>query len=545
MIHTMSYFKTLMSLFSSVFCSENRRRMAKTINLFKRDSSDQSVEKDNAPSVDSKRILKIDVGVEETKLWLAFITYLGYGVLVLAGLIRDAIQYLCGNVNQKPRNQNGFKSLMPIYENFFTRNIFSCARHLFGRPLKSIPAVTMDVYNLGRHEKCNMVTLSSENRVARGVINIGSYNYLGFAERNSFSEPHVIECVRKNGVATCCPNGQIGQFRIQREMEKMMAKFLKKEDCVAFGMGFATNSTNIGSLVSKQCLILSDQYNHSSIVLGSRMSGATIKIFPHNDIIALEQILRDSIVYGQPRTRRPWRKILIIVEGVYSMEGTICNLPELIRLKKKYKAYLYLDEAHSIGAVGPNGGGVADLLGCDTADIDIMMGTFTKSFASSGGYIASSKAVIDHIRNTSHAVLYASAMSPPICEQIACSLKVMTGIERPGDGQRRFKALAENTAYFRRRLKELGYVVYGHDASPVVPLLVFMPGKIRYLGEELLNRGIALVVVGFPATNLVSARIRFCLSAGHTKEQLDYIISSLEEVETYAKLQYSRRSMKK
>ena len=135
-------------------------------------------------------------------------------------------------------------------------------------------------------------------------------------------------------------------------------------------------------------LIISDSINHNSIVTGARASGAKIRTFSHDDMEALENIVRRAIIEGQPRKRRPWEKILIIVEGVYSMEGDICDLKEVARIKKKYKCYLYLDEAHSIGAVGSTGRGVCEYAGVDTKDIDILMGTFTKSFGAIGGYIA-------------------------------------------------------------------------------------------------------------------------------------------------------------
>lgn len=160
-----------------------------------------------------------------------------------------------------------------------------------------------------------------------------------------------------------------------------------------FGMGFATNSLNIPTLISPGCLVVSDEKNHASIILGLRLSGAVTKVFNHNSMKDLERVLRDSIASGQPKTGKPWKKILIIVEGVFSMEGSIVKLPEIVALKKKYKAYIYLDEAHSIGATGPSGRGVLDLYGVDPKDIDILMGTFTKSFGSAGGYIAGSKVI--------------------------------------------------------------------------------------------------------------------------------------------------------
>jgi serine palmitoyltransferase len=202
-------------------------------------------------------------------------------------------------------------------------------------------------------------------------------------------------------------------------------------------------------------------------------------IFFTIDIEDLETLLRESIINGQDRTHRPWRKILIIVEGVYSMEGTIVRLPEVISLKKKYKAYLYLDEAHSIGAVGPTGRGVVDYWGCDPNDIDILMGTFTKSFGSCGGYIAGHRRLINHIRMNSYANCYASSMSPPIAQQIISSLRVISGEDGSGEGQRRIQQLAWNTHYFRERLIQMGFIVYGNNDSPVVPLMLCMPIKIK------------------------------------------------------------------
>lgn len=160
------------------------------------------------------------------------------------------------------------------------------------------------------------------------------------------------------------------------------------------------------------------------------------------------------------------------------MEGSVVRLPEIIALKKKYKAYLYLDEAHSIGAVGPTGRGVVDYWGCDARDVDIMMGTFTKSFGSAGGYIAGSKKLIDYLRMNSHANCYATSMSPPVTLQVIKSMETIMGKDGSFEGQRRIKQLAENTQYFRDKLIKMGFIVYGNQASPVVPVMLYMPSKI-------------------------------------------------------------------
>lgn len=161
------------------------------------------------------------------------------------------------------------------------------------------------------------------------------------------------------------------------------------------------------------------------------------------------------------------------------MEGSIVNLPKVIEIKKKYRCYLYLDEAHSIGALGKSGRGVVDYFGCNHNDVDILMGTFTKSFGSCGGYIAGSKKLIDHIRTYSHANCYASGMSGPIAQQILTSLRIISGKEEGGEGKKRIDQLAWNSHYFRERLVSMGFIVYGNNDSPIVPLMLYMPAKIR------------------------------------------------------------------
>lgn len=262
-------------------------------------------------------------------------------------------------------------------------------------------------------------------------------------------------------------------MEIHKKLERLVATFLDTEDALVVGMGFATNSLGIPAIVGRGCLILSDEYNHASLVAGSRLSGAVLRTFKHNDANDLEEKLVHHIIKGQPKTGRPWKKILIMVEGIYSMEGTITPLPRLIELKKKYKAYLFVDEAHSIGALGANGKGVIDYYNCDSKDVDILMGTFTKSFSAAGGYLAGKKELIDHLRAHAHSMTYGTNMAAPIAQQIITVLSAMHRKEE--DAIKRIKQLAYNTYYFRRRLMELGFEVRGHKDSPVVPLMTYAP----------------------------------------------------------------------
>lgn len=268
---------------------------------------------------------------------------------------------------------------------------------------------------------------------------------------------------------------------------------------------------------------------------GVRSSGATVWPFVHNSMIDLEEKLRTARLQGRPGCGRPWRKVIVVVEGIYSMEGDLCPLRQIVALKKAYGAYLYLDEAHSIGAVGPTGRGVCELLGVPTSEVDVMMGTFTKSFGSVGGYVAADEAAIAALRARSDGTLHACAMSPPAVQQVLSSLRVISQADGPESasgalGRAKLRALAQNVALFRQGLIDMGCEVLGDDGSPVVPIMLYHPLKMRNFSRELLARNIAVVVVGYPASPVLLERARFCVSAAHTPEQLAYALSSIREV---------------
>ena len=360
-------------------------------------------------------------------------------------------------------------------------------------------------------------------------MNLSSYNYLGFAQSEGPCADAVEASIAKYGVTTCSSRMEVGSLELHQEVEALVARFVGQEDSIVFSMGFATNSTTLPSLAGKGDLIISDELNHSSLVFGARLSGATIRVFKHNDAGALEEVLRNAIAQGQPRTHRPWKKILVVVEGLYSMEGNICNLVDIVELKQKYKFYLYVDEAHSIGALGPNGRGICDYYGIDPKLIDLCMGTFTKSFGAAGGYIAAKRDIINHLRLSSHSSVYAESMSVPVLKQVETSMRIIMGEIGGEEGRHRIQTLARNSRFFATELRKMGFIVYGHD-SPVIPLLLFHPAKIPAFSREMLARGVAVVVVGYPATPIITSRVRFCISAAHTLEDLEWALSHISEV---------------
>ena len=379
--------------------------------------------------------------------------------------------------------------------------------------------------------------------IVRRCLNLGSYNYLGFADDwNTTCGKEVIASLEDLPVSLSSSRSEIGTTKLHRDLENLVARFVNKEAAIVFNMGFNTNSTVIPALISGisgQDLIISDSLNHTSIVNGARASGASIRTFRHNDANNLEEILREAILMGRPRSRRPWNKILVIVEGVYSMEGEYCNLKAVSAICKKYKAYLYLDEAHSIGAMGISGRGCCEFAGVDPADVDILMGTFTKSFGGMGGYIAASKEVITHLKQSCAGMLYHNSLSPVVCQQILTSFTVIMGEDGTDIGKQKLQALKDNSNYFRMRLNEIGLQVLGNYDSPIMPVMLYHPTKIPSFSRECLKRGLAVVVVGFPAVPLLEARARFCISAGHSRTDLDYALKEIEEVAKICKIRYA------
>ena len=420
----------------------------------------------------------------ELPIFAAYTTYFGYAVLILCGHIRDLFAKIIGQGRYLRDTQNSpypsdnlrwYAPLLSSWENFYTRRLYHRIQDCFNRPIASNPGAQIHVLervsddgnktmtllgtlqdldndqqrrdytdpavdnsNSNRNKKSYFVEAANidqqqqqapaatgQGRVARACLNLGSYNYLGFADDWKVTcGKDVLNSLQDLPISTSSCRNEFGTTKLHREVEQVVARFLHKEDALALNMGFNTNCTTIPALTSRGDLLISDELNHTSIVNGARASGAAIRIFRHNDTKHLEDILRQAIIMGRPRTRRPWNKIMVIVEGIYSMEGEYCDLSNVVKVCKKFGAYIYLDEAHSIGAMGPSGRGCAEYCGVDTADIDIMMGTFTKSFGAMGGYIAGSKDVISFLRRRCAGSAYHNSLSPAVCQQVISSFKV-------------------------------------------------------------------------------------------------------------------------
>ncbi|PWY76324.1 serine palmitoyltransferase [Aspergillus heteromorphus CBS 117.55] len=478
-----------------------------------------------------------DPVIDDPPYFFALTTYVSFLLLIFLGHINDFLdKWFRSHAYRHLRPQNGYASLYSDFESFYTRRLKQRINDCFERPIIGVPGRHVTLLDRTTDDNLHF----SFTGTTTDTLNLSSYNYLGFAQSEGPCTDFAEETLRREGICIAA-TADAGVTKLHAEVEDQIARFVGKESALVFSMGFVTNATIFPALVEKGCLILSDELNHASIRFGARLSGAAIQVFAHNNMADLEKRLREAISQGQPRTHRPWKKILVTVEGLFSMEGTMCNLPRILALKKKYKFHLFVDEAHSIGAVGRHGRGVCDYFKVDPSEVEILMGTFTKSFGANGGYIAADKAIVDKLRCTNAGQVYGEVPSLPVLAQIYSSLRLIADEDplHPGEGRERMQRLAFNSRYLRLGLKRLGFIVYGHDDSPIVPLMLYNPAKMPAFSREMLKRKISVVVVTYPATPLELSRARLCISAAHTKDDLDRILQACDEIGDALQLKFS------
>lgn len=518
----------------------------------------------------------------EPPYFVLITTYISYLLLIVLGHVRDFFgRHFYPKSYEHLVPVNGYAPLTSDFDSFYTRRLKTRLLECFNQPAVGVAGRTINLIDrISTDYNETMLYTGTTTR----TLNTASYNYLGFAQSRGGCADAVEESVRRYGISSGGTRMEGGSIDLHVQAEALVARFVGKEDSILSSMGFATNSGLIPALVGKGCLVISDELNHASIRFGVRISGAHVRMFKHNNMEALEKLLREVISQGQPKTHRPWKKILIIVEGLYSMEGDMVNLPRMLELKKRYKFSLFVDEAHSVGALGPHGRGVCDYFNIDPSEVDILMGTFTKSFGAAGGYIAASKHIIDSIRQRGHLGTYAESVAPSVLMQVIASMASIMGVappvlspsssrtsivkagqddgyQHPGpispsilpawlslppalasgvEGQDRIRRLAFNSRYMSVGLHLLGYITYGHPFSPIVPLLLFHPAKMLLFHRMMLSRRtpICTVVVAYPATDLVTSRVRFCMSASHTKEDIDTVLLACDEIGDWLDLKH-------
>ena len=346
-------------------------------------------------------------------------------------------------------------------------------------------------------------------------INFCSYDYLGMAGDPDVSAA-AIKAVETYGTSVSASRLVSGERPFHRELEVAIADLMGAEEALVFVSGFVTNADAIGHLMGPDDLIIHDALIHASVREGVRLSGAAVESFPHGDLDALEKLLADQ--------HNEARQILIVVEGIYSMDGDIPDLPRLVEMKRRYGALLMVDEAHSIGVLGAGGRGIGEHQQVATDDVDLWMGTLSKAFASCGGYLAGKRELITYLRHTAPAFVYSVGLAPPLAAAALTSIQLLR--QQP----ERVAKLRLRTHLFHRLAKEKGLDLgNSHPDSAVAPLMMAEPRQVTWLGRFLLERKILVIPLGFPAVPWNKPRFRFFVTANHSEDDIRQAIEIVGE----------------
>jgi 8-amino-7-oxononanoate synthase len=343
------------------------------------------------------------------------------------------------------------------------------------------------------------------------VLMFGSNSYLGLTNHPKVKEA-AIAATKKYGTGMAGSRFLNGTLDIHLKLEKKLANFVEKEDAIIYPTGFQVNSGVVACMTGREDYIIWDELDHASIIDGHRLSFSQKLKFKHNDMASLERKLKKC---------DPDKVKLIVVDGVFSMEGDLANLPEIVRLAKKYQANIMVDEAHSLGVFGRQGRGVCDHFNV-LPDVDLIMGTFSKSLASIGGFIASSEPIINFLRHNSRTYTFSASSTPAATAAADAALDIM--MNEP----ERIEHLWKLTNYALKGFREMGCEI-GNTATPIIPLFIRDDAKTYRITLELFREGIFVNPVVSPAVAPTDSLIRFSLMATHTFEQLDYAMEKIEK----------------
>lgn len=341
------------------------------------------------------------------------------------------------------------------------------------------------------------------------VLMFGSNSYLGLTNHPKVIEA-AVEATRKYGTGCAGSRFLNGTLDLHLALEKELAEFVGKEEAIIYSTGFQVNLGVVSCVTGRNDYILCDELDHASIVEGRRLSFSTAAKFRHNDMEDLERELQKC---------NPESIKLIVVDGVFSMEGDMANLPEIVRLKKKYNASIMVDEAHGLGVLGRQGRGTCDHFGV-TDDVDLIMGTFSKSLAAIGGFIASDASVINYLRHNSRSYIFSASNTPAATAAARAALHIMK------TEPERIQHLWDVTNYALTSFRQLGFEI-GNTSTPIIPLYVRDMDKTFQVTTMLFEEGVFVNPVVPPACSPNDTLIRFSLMATHTKEQVDIAIEKL------------------
>ncbi len=344
------------------------------------------------------------------------------------------------------------------------------------------------------------------------VLNMCANNYLGFANHPELKKA-AQEAIETYGVGPAAVRTIAGSMTLHNELEEKLAKFKGVEAAISFQSGFNANTATVPTLMSAEDLIFSDELNHASIIDACRLSKAKTIRYAHNDARSLEEKLKE----GQGARRK-----LVVTDGVFSMDGDIAPLPDLVDVAGKYDAMVMVDDAHGEGVLGNAGRGIADHFGLH-GKVDIEIGTLSKAFGVVGGYVSGKQKIVDYLRQRARPFLFSSAVTPA---DVAACIKAVDILTVSGE---LVEKLWDNTRYFQSKLKELGFDI-GKTVTPITPVMIGDAQKARDFSKALFDGGIFGMAISFPTVARGKDRIRVMNSATHSRDDLDFALGVFEKV---------------
>ena len=355
-----------------------------------------------------------------------------------------------------------------------------------------------------------------DNRInlnGKEVVNLSSNNYLGLANHPRVKKA-AIEAVEKYGAGAGAVRTIVGNYNLIGELEDLLAEFKHEDAVMCFQSGLNCNIGAIQAIVERGDLIISDELNHASIIDGIKLCKADKAIFKHSDMEHLESILKEK--------RDNYNNVLIITDGVFSMDGDLAKLPKIVELAEQYNALTYVDDAHGSGVLGESGRGTVDHFNLH-GRVDFIIGTLSKAIGVIGGYVASKVETKEWLSHRARPLLFSTALPPAATAAAIESVKMLMESEEFSN------RLWDNARYFKEKLGKLGFDT-GHSETPITPVIIGSEAKTMEFSKALLDEGVYVSGIVFPTVPLGTGRLRVMISASHTKEDLDYAVSKFEEV---------------
>ena len=345
----------------------------------------------------------------------------------------------------------------------------------------------------------------------KNVLVLCSNNYLGLANHPKLKRAAIV-ATRKYGAGSGSVRVIAGTMDIHLKLEKILADYRRAEAAITFQSGYATNAGTILALVDERDLIISDELNHGSIIDGCRMTKAERRVYKHKDMSDLEKQLRNTDRF---------RRVLIITDGVFSMDGDIAPLKDIVDLAKKYQAITYVDDAHGDGVLGENGRGITNHFRLE-GKVDVDMGTFSKAFGCVGGYVVGSRDLCTYLQNKVRSYLLSGSQPPAIPGASIAAIQLVK------NSPSLVRKLWDNTRYFKEALKDLGFDT-GQSETPITPVMVGESGKAHKLADEMFKLGVFVLPIVYPMVGKDEARIRTIVTSAHTKKDLDQAADAFEK----------------